>query len=568
MRRLAGAKKERSSFDDQYRNLAEFISPRRGRFFRNERNRGGRHWWNNIVNSQATWALRVAVAGMFNGIMSPSRPWLLLETDDPDVSEHGPAKVWFYLVQEQMRRIFNASNLYNMAPVMIREQLLFGTGCMSQVDDDETLARFYTHTVGSYYIAQNDRFIVDTVYREFERTVTQIVQQFSSGGEVSKKISPAVRRQYDLGNYDLWYPLIQVVEPNEGLRLGSLRSNQLPYKSVYFEPGNNDKSTLLSEGGFFEFPYYCPRWEVTNEDVYGTDCPGMTALGNVRQLQLEEKRKAQGLDKMVSPPLHGPASLRNQLVSSLPAGGTFYDAPNQQNTLKPIYEVNLRLQELIQDLEHVEGRISRDFYVDLFLAISNMEGVQPRNQLELMQRNQERLLQLGPTVEREFGEFLDPMVSRTFNQMVRASTDADGNWRSDAIIPPPPPVLQNRPLKPRYISTLAMAQQAISTGNIDRLAAFVAGLAQSFPQVADKFDADQAVDEYASLIGAPPRLVVPDEEVRKIREQRAAIERQATQMAMAQAQAGIAKTAGDTRMTSDTLAGKMFQAAGGQAGEG
>ena len=85
-----------------------------------------------------------------------------------------------------------------------------------------------------------------------------------------------------------------------------------------------------------------------------------------------------------------------------------------------------------------------------------MEGVQPRNQLELTPRNQERLLQLGPTLERQFGEFLDPLISRTFNQMIRVPD----------LVPPPPPELENRPLKPRYISTLAMAQQVISTGNI------------------------------------------------------------------------------------------------------
>lgn len=564
MRRLAALRTERTSFDSHYKNLAQFISPRRGRFNRGERNKGGRHFWNNIINSHATWALRVATAGMFNGIISPSRPWLALETDDPDASEFGPAKQWFYIVQEQMRRIFNATNLYNMAPVMLREQLLFGTGCMSDVDDLSTLSRYYAHTVGSYFLAQSDDFKVDTVYREMERTVAQIVKQFSTRDRVNPAISRAVRDQYDRGNYDSWYPLVHVVEPNRNSILGSLRSEDREYKSVYFEPGNDRIRGVLSRRGFSEFPFYCPRWDVTNEDVYGTDCPGMTALGDVRQLQLEEKRKAQAIDKMVNPPLHGPASLRNQQVNMLPAGGTFYDAPGQQNILQPIHKVEPRLQEMAVDLERTEQRINRAFYVDLFLAISDMKGVQPRNQLELMQRNQERLLQLGPTLEREFGEFLDPLISRTFNKMVRASTDAKGNWRSDAIIPPPPPVLQGRKIKPRYISTLAMAQQAISTGNIDRLVQFVEGLAQIFPDVADKFDADQAVDEYASMIGAPARLVVADDIVAKLREQRQKQQQAAQQLQLQQMQANVGKMQGDTKLRTDTLAGQRFKEAGGQ----
>lgn len=555
-RRVGAMKIERQSFDPQYQNLARFISPRRGRFFKNQRNKGGRHFWNAIINSQATWALRVSTAGMFNGIMSPSRPWLLLETDDPDLLEFAPVKEWFHVVQQEMQRVFNTSNLYNMAPVLIREQLLFATGCMSHVDDPQHVARFYTHTVGSYLLAQNDRFVVDTVAREFERTVEQIVTQFStSRREVNPSISAAVRRQYDLGNYDSWFPVVQFVEPNVNFRPGSQRPTERAFRSVYYEPGNADKDAFLSDKGFDEFPFYCPRWEVTNEDVYGTDCPGMTALGDIRGLQLQEKRKAQGIDKMVSPPLQGPAILRNQAVSSLPSGGTFFDAPNQQSKLSSIYDVNLRLDELAKDMERVEGRINRAFLVDVFLAISAMEGVQPRNQLELTQRNQERLLQLGPTLERQFGEFLDPLISRTFNQMVRVP----------GLVPPPPAILENRPLKPRYVSTLAMAQQVVSTGNIDRLVGFAGGMAAAgWPEAVEKVDSQQAVDEYAALIGTPPRLIRSDEDVAKRAAARAQQEQMAANLEMGQRAVDIAKTASETELEDSNLAEQTLKRAGGK----
>ena len=566
-RRLSALKLERESFDAHYKSLAQFVSPRRGRFQRNERNKGGRTFWNQIINSQATWAHRVATAGMFNGIMSPSRPWLMLETNDADLLEFGPVKEWFYLVQEAMRRIFNAGNLYNMAPVMISEEILFGTGCMSHVDDPQHLARFYAHTVGSYFIAQDDRFVVSTIAREFERTVEQIVSQFSRSGEVNPKISPAVRRQYDLGNYDSWHPVVQFVEPNRDFRPGSLRLRDRAFRSVHYEPGNADKNAFLLESGFDEFPFYCPRWQLTNEDVYGTNCPGMTALGDVRQLQLQERRKAQGIDKMVAPPLHGPAILRNQAVSSLPTGSTFYDAPGQQNVLRPIYEVKLPIGELSQDMDRVEGRINRDFFVDLFLAISAMEGVQPRNQLELTQRNNERLLQLGPTLERQFGEFLDPMVARTFNQMIRVSFDVRGELLPDALIPPPPPALQGRPLRARYISTLAMAQQAIATGNIDRLVGFAAGMAQAgWPEALEKVDALQAVDEYGTLIGSPPRIIRSDDDVARREEARAQQEQQAANLERAQQVADVAETAGGTTMEEGSVLGQAVRNVGGNPG--
>ncbi len=558
-RRVSAMGQERQSFDPQYKNLARFTSPRRGRFHDQQRNKGGKHFWNDIINSEATWALRVATAGMFNGIMSPSRPWLMLETDDPDLLEFGPVKEWFHLVQQAMQRIFNKSNLYAMAPVMIQEQLLFATGCMSHVDDPKDLARFYTHTAGSYLLAQNDRFVVDTVARQFERTVGQIVSEFSvGGGPVNPNISSAVKSQYSNGNLDSWYPLVHFVEPNENFVGESRKPNEREFRSVQYEPGNADKDALLSDKGFNEFPFYTPRWELTNEDVYGTNCPGMTALGDNRQLQLQEKRKAQGIDKMVSPPLHGPAILRNQAVSSLPSGGTFYDAPGQQNVLRSVYDVQLRLDELANDMERVETRIGRAFYTDLFLAITNMEGIQPRNELDLTQRNQERLLQLGPTLERQFGEFLDPMTSRMFNQMVRKG----------GLVPPPPEVLQNRPLRPRYVSTLAMAQQSISTGNIDRLVGFAGGMAAAgWPEALEKVDAQQAVDEYAGLIGTPPRLIRSDEDVEERAKARAAIEQRQQQIDMAEQAATVAKTASEASVSEGNLLGQAVKSAGGRTAE-
>ena len=165
--------------------------------------------------------------------------------------------------------------------------------------------------------------------------------------------------------------------------------------------------------------------------------------------------------------------------------------------------VNPQLNELMLDIDKVERRIDKAYFVDLFNAISSMEGVQPRNQEELLQRNQERLLQLGPVLERVHGEFLSKMIDRVFNQMVRAD-----------LVPPAPPEMQGQELDIRFISSLAMAQRSVVVGDIERLAQFVGGLAGAgFPTAVDKFDADQAIDEYANAIGVPPKIVVPDENV-------------------------------------------------------
>lgn len=522
---------ERQSFISHWRDLAEFVKPRKGRFLVDDVNKGDKRH-QSIINSTGTRAHRVATAGLMTGVMSPSRPWFNLGTQDPDLKKFEPVKIWLASVEEKVRKIFNESNLYNMAPVMLGDLLLFATGAMTQVDDYEDVARFYTHPVGSYAIAQDETYRVRTFTREFTMSCTQMVDDYGLAN-----VSSAVKLAYEKQHYYTRFPVIQMIFKNPDA--GKSGGGGKKYISVHFEPGSNSGDGTYSSGnagyyvgekflrisGFHEFPTYVPRWDVTGEDDYGTDCPGMTTLGDVKGLQLMEKRKAQAIDKQVNPPLKGPGSLKNTTVSGLPGGLTLYDAEGK-DALSPIYTVAPNVQQLRVDLEAQEARIKEGYFNELFRAISDMEGIQPKNQLELNERKEESLQQLGPVLERVHGEFLSPMIDRTFAQGVRAG-----------IFPPPPAEIQGQTLQITYISSLAMAQRSVATRGIDRLVGFVTGLATAgVPGAIDNLDGDQAISEYSDLIGAPPKLIRPQEDVMKLRADRQK-EQQATQ-AMGMANAG------------------------------
>jgi hypothetical protein len=54
------------------------------------------------------------------------------------------------------------------------------------------------------------------------------------------------------------------------------------------------------------------------------------------------------------------------------------------------------------------------------IQAEQMQGVQPRNEREIIERNEERLLMLGPPLERIQRELLSMLIDRTFNQAIRA----------------------------------------------------------------------------------------------------------------------------------------------------
>lgn len=527
-RRVGALKLERSTFEAHWKELQEFVSPRRGRFLKDDRNKGDKRH-QSIINSTATRSLRKATAGMLAGTMSPARPWFTLSTPDPDMMEFQPVKLWLHGLELKMRAIFNAGNLYSMAPQAIKEMLLFATGFMTHVDDFEDVARFYALPVGSYMISQNERQVVDTVAREYQMMTGQLVGQFGK-----ENCSRKVQEAFDRGDHYTWHDVVHCIYPNPDFNGSGVLSRQKRYLSVYFEPGGNDDK-VLSTMGFDRFPGYALRWDTTGEDVWGTECPGMIALGDTKGLQNQEKRKAQALDLMVRPVMTGPASLKGQQGhGQLPGGLVTYDDGGTTNQFRPAWTVQPQLKDFRDDMVSVERRIEDAFYVDLFLAISNMEGIQPRNEFELNQRNQERLLQLGPVLEHLHGEFLSPLIDRTFDQIMAAQ-----------IVPPPPPELQGQNLKVDYVSTLAQAQRAVATQGMDRLSATIVGLAATpgLESIVDKLDADQLVDEYAQIIGVPPRIVRPDDQVEEMRAARQQAQQQAEQLAAMEQGANIAAKA-------------------------
>ena len=70
-----------------------------------------------------------------------------------------------------------------------------------------------------------------------------------------------------------------------------------------------------------------------------------------------------------------------------------------------------------------ENRIQRAFYEDLFLMLANSDRRQITAR-EIAERHEEKLLMLGPVLERIHGELLDPLIDVTFARCLSAVISA------------------------------------------------------------------------------------------------------------------------------------------------
>lgn len=560
---ISELRQERESYIPHWQDINRYVRPRSAKFVITQGGRGDKRN-QNIINNTATLASETLASGLMSGVTSPARPWFKLSTGDPNLDKLDAVKDWLHKVSEAMREVFAKSNLYTELPLIYADLGDYGISALSALEDEDQIVHFSHMPIGSYSIATDAKGRVCGIVREWQMTVRQLVDEFGR-----EKCSPSVQSAYDNNQMGTWFEVAHIVVKNKNYKPGRIGGKFKKYQSIYMERSGNSRSEtaingFLRESGFDEFPVMCPRWSVTGEDPYGNS-PAMNALGDIKALQLLEKRAAQLVDKGTNPPMAAPSSLRNQRASLLPGDVTYVDVNQGQQGFAPVYEPNPSwLAGLEKKIQQHEYRIKRAYYEDLFLMLSNMDGVQPRNTMEIAERKEEKLLQLGPVMDRLNDELFDRLIDRTFSIMVKRSRP-DWDAGLPGLLPMPPQEIQDASLKVEYTSIMAQAMKKVALGDIERFAGFIGNIAQADPSVMDRWNLDETAKEYHAGIGLAPKIVRSDDEVQAIRQGRAQQQQAAQQMEMAKAGTEAMKNVGQTPLDGDNALARIIQNMQGSA---
>lgn len=535
---------ERSSFISHWQEINSFLAPRRARFWVTDRDRGNRRNYQ-IINSTGTHAWHTLQAGMMSGFTSQSRQWFRLSTLDPDLAKVEAVKEWLDMVSWMMSDVFLRSNIYTTLMNVYGDMGGFGTGCMFLQEDFDRVIHTYSILAGSYYLIPDSKWQINGFIRDYMMTVRQIVEQFvvvqGTTNMDWSNCSSLVQGLWNAGTTEAWINVSHAILPNPDWDPNNSRSDRKKYTSVYWERGvvgaqstisSADSAKTLSRKGFDKFRVMAPRWEVGAEDIYGTYCPGMEALGDIQGLQTYEKRGAQALEKSINPAMVGPATLKNSKASVVPGDITFLDTREGGQKFEPVYQINPNFQQYNIEKQSIQERIKKSFKEDLFLVISNIErGNVTAEEIRALQG--EKLQEIGPIIAPLNQGLLDPLVEQTFDIM-----------QAQGRIPPPPQVLRNRPLKVVYLSIVGQAQKAIAAGSIEQFWGFCMKVKESNPEdpsILDPVNTDEMLDRYAEDLTVPPGIIRDEEEVQKLRAQRQATQAQQAQLAQAEQASKTAK---------------------------
>lgn len=503
----------RQTFIPLWQDLANFILPRRPRFLFSDVNKGERRA-SKIIDSTATMAARSLRSAMMSMYTSPSRPWFRFAPGESELMENLAVSKHLHECTRRSVAMLGRTNIYNQFPIMYGDMSVFATSAMLVEEDDEDILRFYALPVGSYLIGVDSANRVNLFAREFSMTPRQMEERFGL-----EAMSLAARKLLEGEGAEEPLPVRHVVMPSPTKGNGPVSSK--PFVSVYYEaaggatavqPGSgsrgDDERKPLGVGGHTYFPVLVGRWEVCGEDAWGTGCPGMLALGDIKQLQTGERRTLQGLEKNLDPALQAPGSLRTAAISQLPGAVTYHDSRSNGEGIRPIHEVKLYIREMEDKQEQVRGRIRRAFHEDVVFMMLNSDRREITAR-EIDERHDEKLTAFGPVIEQINQDVLDPLIDIVFHVMQKRG-----------LFPEPPEELAGRELKVEYISMMNQAQKLVGIGGIERLAQFTAGLAPVSPEVFDKVDTDSLLEAYADMASVPPGIIRPDDVVEQIRSQR------------------------------------------------
>lgn len=539
--RLLGLRVNRYSWWCHWRELADYFLPRRYKWIitPNQMARGSpinQH----ILDSTGVICARNLASGLVSGKSSPTRPWFKLRVGTIDSTQTSPVSLWLAECERILYLIFSESNFYNAIAQYYFDLVIFGTASLLIYEDFDNVINCINPCAGEYYIDIDGKYRPTIFYREFTMTVSAIVDEFGL-----EHCSDTVRLLYDdPSGANLTRELIVAhsIEPNNDGRASMLGfSDRFAFRELYWEWGgsaspqgsNYQPQGFLRRKGYYTQPNITCRWDIVSNDAYGRS-PGMDALPDQKQVQLETRRKAQAIDKMVNPPLVADVQLKNQPASLLPGGMTYIQgfAASGKPAITSIYDTHqFPVKDITEDLTEAKQRLSKTFFNDVLFTASQYETRSNVTQLEWNMRKSESMIALGPALDRIDNECLDPTIERVFDIASRAG-----------ILPPAPPEIQGRAIQITYVSMLKQAQEASAAGGIEALLKLGGELEGIKPGSMMNIDVDYALDKYSALQNNDPKLIRSPEELAEMRAQEAQQQQQANQAALAEQ---LSKSAGN-----------------------
>ena len=494
-------KDERGTLEAHWQELAERFLPIKSTV--TESRTPGEKLRTTNYDSTAMDSLIIFAAGLHSYLTNPSSRWFELGVEDEEQRNNQEVKEWLQACQATIFRAFNNSNFNQQIHETYIDFGCFGTACLYEEEDPKRWIRFYTRPPVECLIMENEREEVDVNIRQCKYTVRQAYRKW--GTNAGQKVLDLVKANKWTEKISVYHSTMPRYEREEGKQ----DSRNLPFESKYIEASQKH---LLSEGGYSEFPYFCPRMIKVSGETYGYS-QTMIALPDVKTLNSMSKTILKAAQKQVDPPIVVPSDGYILPFKTTAGSVNFKEVGLNEEVEVLKTESRGALPVGLEMEEQRRMQIRRALFVDLFMTLAKIN--QEMTATEVRERISEKMLILGPILGRLMNELLDPLIHRTFSILLKLGK-----------IPPVPESLINpntgnpSDYTITYISPLAKAQRMTEAQSINDFLVTVSAINNIAPQAVDNINVDKTVKRLADIYNVPADILNSDEEVGAIRQER------------------------------------------------
>ena len=563
---------ELQSYMPEYRLAAAFVNPRA---IKNGGEKIAKKLESKVLMNTAGMSLRTSTSGMFNGATPKTRPWFNSVVSNPLTAKSTANKQFIKREDDIIAEVMQVNNTYRALPLLYKDTLTFSTGACMQLPHPIFGSWLYPLAMGTYSFACDAEGNPEMFCRDFVFTIKQVVDTYgtvnSDGVKLWNNFHPYIKDCYEKALYNEKVYLTTVIVPNRSWdpnkenrldsadrkfqaytyiqRFGStsgqfsgLSSRELNRDRAEVVGGNNG---FLKVTGFSYFPVIISRWELLAEENFGTGGPTQLALADIMTFQEMQRGRLNAVDKILRPPMVGPASLRRH-ASSILAGGITYVEDNQLGaTFKPAFEVNSRVAELIGSQGDYKEVIEEAYFINLFMSLLGQDMKSHISAQEINSRTAEKLQLLGPALSQWDFDIGSKIIGNN-RHILR---------EQGRLEPLPQAMLENRgagntPIRVEYVSTLALAQKAANLGTMERFLGVMGSVAQTTgdPSVVKIIKSEGYLRSYGDSIGLDPNLLLTEDEYQKVQQDEAKKQAEAQQQAAAINQSEVAKNLGQAKV--------------------
>jgi len=499
-----------------FQELAEWNLPRKS-YVTRTKSKGQKSDVTKLYDSTAIRGLKIMAAGFHSNLTNPSTKWFNLRTRNMDIMQDKEVQLWFKEVEDIIFGALSSSNFDTTMQEFYLNAGCFGTGIILTLEDVEDKIRFTEIPIKQIALEEDSKGRVNRVYRTFPLTAQQAFDLWG------KDAGEAVTQTYKKKPNDK-LDFLHYVGPRDERDPGKEDSANMPYKSLWIE---KSKKHLIGEGGYLSNPYAVGRFYKSTEDVFGYS-PSMDILPDTKLANAMVKTLLRSAMKQADPPLIAPRRGFIAPLNGNPSAINYRDdkTPNDAVTQFP---VGSNAQLTLEVIQETRLNIEKSYFVPLFQAISQV--TKQMTIPEVQRRISENMVLLGPVVGRFTQEMLDPIIHRVLNILFESGE-----------IPIPPTSVQGQEFDIIYISALARAQRESEIFSLQSFMQDVGMVATAIPEVLDKIDGDEAIDQIAKIRGIIPKIIKSDAEVDAVRKARAEMQAQAMKAQEMQQAADVGKT--------------------------